>query len=84
MFFVRDASCTTQPLELLNTTDFENQTVSTQDLEVYTGDAPKISDTEQLHNHETINSSAVDSAKNFYSSTSDQDMDMQTDTDAEG
>ncbi|WOH07868.1 hypothetical protein DCAR_0727302 [Daucus carota subsp. sativus] len=81
---IRDASCTTQPLELLNTTDFENQTVSTKDLEVYTGDAPKISDTEQLHNHETINSSAVDSAKNFYSSTSDQDMDMQTDTDAEG
>lgn len=88
LIFIRDASCTTQPLELLNTTGFkdpEKEPLLPRDSEVHMGDTLKVSDVEQLHNQESINSSAVDSARNHYSSsTLDQDMDIQTDTDAEG
>lgn len=46
---------------------------------------PKFSDAEQSDNHQSINSSAVDSARTHYSSSiSDQEMGLRTDTDAEG
>ncbi|KAL8122263.1 hypothetical protein AgCh_018854 [Apium graveolens] len=85
---IRDASCTTQPLELLNTLGSEKpekKTVLPRDSEVQMGDTTKVSNIDQLHNQESTDSSAVDSARNTYSSsTSDQDMDIRTDTDAEG
>lgn len=81
---IRDASYTTQPLELLNTIGFgnaQNQTIVTRDLEVKMGDTPKFTDAEQSDGHQSIDSSAVDSARNYYlSGISDQEMG----TDAEG
>lgn len=88
LIFIRDASCSTQPLELLNTIGLENlekQAVFTRDAEVHAGDTPQFSDIEQSQNHKSVDSSAVDSARNHYSpSTSDQDVDMHTNTDSEG
>ncbi|XP_059634656.1 brefeldin A-inhibited guanine nucleotide-exchange protein 5 isoform X2 [Cornus florida] len=54
---IRDASYTTQPLELLNALGFEspaNRTVLTRDLEFSTGDSPKIKpvDNESLDNYQ--------------------------------
>lgn len=88
LIFIRDASCTTQPLELLNSIGFENlekKPILPRDAEVHIGDTIKVSDIAQLHNQESIDSSAVDTARNHYSSSLlDQDMDIRTDTDAEG
>lgn len=75
---IRDASYTTQPLELLNTIGFgnaQNQTIVTRDLEANMGDTPKFTDAEQSDSHQSIDS------RNYYSSAiSDQEMG----TDAEG
>lgn len=85
---VRDASYTTQPLELLNTIGFgntRNQTIVTGDLDVNMGDTPKFTNAEQSENPQSIDIGAVDSARNQYlSSVSDQEMGLRTDADSEG
>ncbi|KAL1806265.1 hypothetical protein ACET3Z_029333 [Daucus carota] len=85
---IRDASYTTQPLELLNTIGFgntRNQTIVTGDLDVNMGDTPKFTNAEQSENPQSIDIGAVDSARNQYlSSVSDQEMGLRTDADSEG
>lgn len=77
---IRDASYTTQPLELLNTIGFgnaQNQTIVTRDLEVKMGDTPKFTDAEQSNSHQSIDGSA----RNYHSSAI---LDQEMGTDAEG
>lgn len=84
----RDASYTTQPLELLNAFGYENpqnHTIVTGDVELTTGDTPMSVDGEQLDNHQSLDTGTVDIARNQNTvAMPDQETGLRTDPEAEG
>lgn len=85
----RDASYTTQPLELLNAFGYENpqtHTMVTGDVELTSGGTPKLVDSEPLDNRHSLGTRTVDTAKNHNNpvAMTDQEMGLRTDSEAEG
>lgn len=85
---IRDASYTTQPLELLNAFGYENpqnHTIVTGEVELTTGDTPMSVDGEQLDNRQSLDTGTVDIARNQNTvAIPDQETGLRTDPEGEG